>query len=301
MLAIEYNPCHKERLDAGASWPVGRMRQPGLKLAIDAADGVSALARGLGLAQPPVPAWRRVLARRVAAIQSLTGVARPELRPDLFSNHGQNLGQAPSKPKAGKMTEIDDIGALRAQEYLLLAALLRFPATQALLDNLGAIIGDASPLGVAHIQLAQAASATNERAAGREFFNLFIGVGRGELLPYASFYLTGFLNERPLGRVREDLAKLGIECADGNFDPEDHIATLLETMAGLANGDIEAEPGAGQAFFERHLKPWAARFFADLGVAPSSAFYQAVAGVAEAFIAIETEAFTLPDLQNRTH
>ena len=234
-----------------------------------------------------------------ATVEIAGGVVAPASRTiigPLSSGRYQKSGQAHSS-----MTEIDDIGALRAQEYLLLAALLRFPATRDLLDNLGTITGDASPLGMAHIQLAQAACATDERAAGREFFNLFIGVGRGELLPYASFYLTGFLNERPLGRVREDLAKLGIQRADGNFDPEDHIATLLETMAGLASGEIEAEPDFEKGFFERHLKPWVARFFADLSVAPSAAFYKAVAGVGHAFISIETEAFTLPDSPERPH
>ncbi len=277
---------------AGSPLSVGTMREDGLKLAIDTAGGVSALARGLGIAQPSVSSWRRVPAERVVAISTLTGLDRGLLRPDLFAAQGQVLTA---------MTASDEIGALRAQEYLLLAALLRFPVTRDLLDKLATISGDPSPLGLAHLQLADAAGAASEREAGREFFNLFIGVGRGELLPYASFYLTGFLNERPLGRVREDLAKLGIQRADGNFDPEDHVATLLETMAGLANGDIAAETDFEKAFFERHLKPWVARFFADLAVAPSSHFYKAVAGVGLAFIAIETEAFTLPYTTEQSH
>ena len=271
---------------------LGAMREDGLKLAIDAAGGVTALARGLGIAQPSVSSWQRVPAERVVAIETLTGIDRVNLRPDLYSVASQSNSS---------MTTADDIGTLRAQEYLLLAALLRRPATADLLEKLATITGDASPLGLAHIALAEAAHKTNERTAGREFFNLFIGVGRGELLPYGSFYLTGFLNERPLGRVREDLVKLGIERAEGNHDPEDHIATLLETMAGLANGEIAAEPGVEKAFFERHLLPWVLRFFADLGVAPSSGFYRAVAGVGHAFIAIETEAFTLPDTPVRSH
>ena len=275
-----------------SSLSVGIMREDGLRLAIDAAGGVSALARRLGIAQPSVSSWRRVPAERVVEISTLTGLDRGLLRPDLFAVQGQ---------AQTAMTASDEIGALRAQEYLLLAALLRFPVTLELLDKLSNISGDPSPLGLAHLQLADAANAADERSAGREFFNLFIGVGRGELLPYGSFYLTGFLNERPLGRVREDLAKLGIQRSDGNFDPEDHIATLLETMAGLANGAINAEPDFEKAFFERHLKPWAARFFADLAVAPSSQFYKAVAGVGHAFIEIETEAFTLPYTTEHAH
>ena len=98
---------------------------------------------------------------------------------------------------------------------------------------------------------------TVEFVAGRskEFFDLFIGLGRGELLPYASYYLTGFLHERPLARVREDLDLLGIERAGSSREPEDHSAILLEVMAGLARGDFEAEFAEQARFFERHLKP----------------------------------------------
>ena len=87
---------------------------------------------------------------------------------------------------------------------------------------------------MAHIELAAAAAAIDDRAASKEFFDLFIGLGRGELLPYASYYLTGFLHERPLARVREDLGALGIERAGISREPEDHIAILLEVMTSIA-------------------------------------------------------------------
>lgn len=273
------------------------MRDTGLKLAIDAAGGVSSLARGLGIAQPSVSSWQRIPAERIVAVEALTGVDRSRLRPDLFVEDAS----ANDLDADASATGACDINGLRAREYLLLAALLRFPVTADLLVKLAGIKGDATPLGLAHMALADAACAADERGAGREFFNLFIGVGRGELLPYGSFYLTGFLNERPLGRVREDLAKLGIERAENNCDPEDHIATLLETMAGLASGEITAEAGADKAFFDRHLKPWAPRFFADLAVAPSARFYRAVAGVGHAFLDLEAEAFELPDNTNPAH
>jgi TorA maturation chaperone TorD len=264
------------------------MRDDGLKLAIDAAGGISALARGLGIAQPSVSSWARVPAERIVAIEALTGITRDQLRPDLFGSASTDAANAAND-------ESTAIGAARASEYLLLASVLRHPMTPDFLARLQEITGDATPLGLAHIALAQAATRTTAVTAGREFFNLFIGVGRGEMLPYASFYLTGFLNERPLGRVREDLAKLGIERMEGNHDPEDHIATLLEVMAGLSSGEIESEPGADQAFFDRHLKPWVSRFFADLAVAESADFFKAVAAVGAAFIDIETQAFTMPD------
>ena len=68
----------------------------------------------------------------------------------------------------------------------------------------------------------------------REYFDLFIGMGRGEILPYASYYLTGFLHERPLARLRGDLIAFGIERAENNPEPEDNAATLCEIMAGFA-------------------------------------------------------------------
>jgi TorA maturation chaperone TorD len=131
-------------------------------------------------------------------------------------------------------------------------------------------------------------------AVADEFFALFIGVGRGELLPYASYYLTGFLHERPLARVREDLGQLGVERAASVSEPEDHVALLCETMAGLAAARFAAPDGADRRFFERHLKPWAARFFADLERAEAARFYRAVGAVGRRFMEIEVEAFALP-------
>lgn len=187
---------------------------------------------------------------------------------------------------------IDEIDALRAQEYDLLAALLgRAPAPE-LVAGLQGLDGDGSPLGQAHAALGRAAREAEPRVVGRDYFALFVGVGRGLIMPYASYYLTGFLHERPLARVREELAALGIERATGDFEPEDHLGTLFEVMAGLADGTFEAPAERQQAFFERHIKPWAVRFFADLGTAPSADFYRAVARLGGEFVTIEAEGFT---------
>jgi TorA maturation chaperone TorD len=161
------------------------------------------------------------------------------------------------------------------------------------LSKVAAFQGDPSPLGMAHIELAQAAERADPDAVQREYFDLFVGVGRGELLAYGSYYLTGFLQERPLARVRGDLGELGIERAEGLFEPEDHIAFLCEVMAGLAAGRFDTEPGADRRFFERHLKPWAPRFFADLEVARFAKFYRPVATVGRLFMEIEAEAFAM--------
>src|SRR5882724_10260677 len=165
---------------------------------------------------------------RSSVVPCVTRVDRFVLRPDLY---GPSEGQVSSNP------EIDEIDALRAAEYSLLSLLLgKAPDADTLL-RVAALKGDASDLGMAHIELAAAAAAAGDRAISKEFFDLFIGLGRGDLLPYASYYMTGFLHERPLARVREDLEALGIERAGSSREPEDHIAILLEVMAGLARGD----------------------------------------------------------------
>ena len=260
------------------------MRDAGLEQAIRAAGGVASLARAIGIAQPSVSAWSRIPAERVLAVEALTRVHRFILRPDLY---GPSEDQVASKP------EIDEIDALRAAEYGLLSLLLgKAPDADTLL-RVAALKGDASDLGVAHIELA-AAAAADDRAVSKEFFALFVGLGRGELLPYASYYMTGFLHERPLARVREDLDVLGIERAGASREPEDHIAILLEVMAGLARGDFEADFAEQARFFERHLKPWASRMFADLEMSRSANFYRAVGRVGRVFMELESEAFTLP-------
>ncbi len=189
----------------------------------------------------------------------------------------------------------DDVDALRAQEYALLALLLSRAPTAELLGRLADLKGDASPLGLAHIALADAARTADPDAVSREYFDLFVGVGQGELLPYGSYYLTGFLHGRPLARLRQDLDALGIEAAETLREPEDHIAILCEVMAGIAGGQFEAQAGGEKRFFERHLEPWAPRFFADVETAQLARFYRAVATVGRVFMAVEAEAFAMDE------
>jgi TorA maturation chaperone TorD len=263
------------------------MREPGLDEAIRAAGGVTALARRLGVAQPSVSNWERVPVERVASVEAATGIDRTRLRPDLF---------------AARVTTdeaIDEIDAARAREYALLAVLLARAPDRDLLARLAGLKVDASPLGLAHATLAAAAGGTDVTRVEREFFDLFIGIGRGELQPYGSYYLTGFLHERPLARLRGDLADLGVDRAEGQSEPEDHIAMLCEVMAGLADGRFAPPSGADrrafeQRFFDKHLAPWARRFFVDLEQAEAAGFYRGVGAVGRAFIEIETEAFALP-------
>src|SRR5690606_25322889 len=104
-----------------------------------------------------------------------------------------------------------------------LASLLLRAPDAASLARLSSLQGTATPLGLAHIALGQAAASASADAVKREYSEIFIGVGRGELLPYASYYLTGFLNERPLARLRGDMKRLGLEPVEGHSDPEDHL------------------------------------------------------------------------------
>jgi len=258
------------------------MRDTGLDEAIRAAGGVGALARKLGIAQPSVSNWTRIPAERVVAVEAVTGIDRALLRPDLY-------GQRP-----GHAGEIDEVDTARAQEYALLAVLLARAPDSDLLRRLGTLRGDASPLGVAHAALAEAASRATSAQVEREFFNLFIGLGRGELLPYGSYYQTGFLHERPLSRLREDLLKLGIERAAGQVEPEDHVAILCEIMAGLAGGRFAAPAEADRDLFEKHLAPWIGRFFADLESAAEADFYRRIGTLGRVFMDVEREGFALP-------
>jgi TorA maturation chaperone TorD len=189
--------------------------------------------------------------------------------------------------------DIDEIDCARAQEYALLAVLLSRSPDGEMIGRLTQLTGDATPLGTAHAALGQAAARTDEARAGREFFDLFAGLGQGQLLPYASHYISGSLYGRPLARLRETFQRLGIERAVGHSEPEDHVAILCEIMASLINGEIVGPVGSDRAFFEEHLAPWIGRFFADLERAQSADFYACVGSLGRVFVAIETEAFAL--------
>lgn len=199
-------------------------------------------------------------------------------------------------------TAPDAVEQERAQLFALLARLLSAAPDEDLLQRLWGLgpVADAAPLGRALGRLAEAAAAIPSAAAAeREYFDLFIGVGRGELLPYASYYRTGFLHDRPLAELRGDLARLGIARAPGVPDPEDHIAFLCETYAGLLGGalgpsDPASAAGAAAEFLARHIRPWAGRFFADLEAAEAARFYRTVGALGRLAIEIEEAAAELP-------
>jgi TorA maturation chaperone TorD len=257
------------------------MRERGLSEAIRAVGGVSELARRMGISQPSVSNWIRVPAERVISVEAVTGVDRAVLRPDLYGV----LAMA---------NDVDEIDVARAQEYALIAALLMRAPDAQLLAKLATLRGDASPLGLAHAALADAASRAEVTGVEREYFNLFIGIGRGELLPYGSYYLSGFLQDRPLARLRDDLATIGVARVEGIVEPEDHVGILCEIMSGLASRRLPAPPASDRMIFEKHMAPWISRFFNDLENSQAADFYRRVGTLGRTFMDVETEAFDLP-------
>lgn len=183
----------------------------------------------------------------------------------------------------------------RARLFALLGRLLVAAPDAGLLAALAGLRGDRTPLGDAYRALAAAAAATDTVAAEREYHDLFIGLGRGELLAYASYYLSGFLHERPLAELRGEMLRLGLERAAGVAESEDHIASECEVYAGLLSGGFAGGPREAEAFFERHLRPWAGRFFADLEKAEAARFYRAVGAMGRVVIGIEQAALGLPE------
>ena len=224
----------------------------------------------------------RVGAERVLTVEPVAGIARVIPRLDLYGEHHQ-------------ATDVDDTDLARAQEYALLAALLTRAPDKAFLQQLAKLRGDPTLLGVAHVDLAEAAAGAAAGEVEREFFELFIGIGRGELMPYGSYYIAGFLHERPLARLREDLAALGIERVEGQYESEDHAAILCEIMSGIAGRQFPAPAGADRQMFEKHLAPWIGRFFTDLERAEAADFYRRVGTLGRVFIDIESEAFALAE------
>lgn len=196
-------------------------------------------------------------------------------------------------PADRRASDIPEEERFRAQLYSLLSRLFAAPPDAALMTALGGLTGDASELGQGFAALARATAVATPAALAGEYHDLFIGLGRGELVPYGSHYLTGFLHEKPLAELRQALARLGIARAAEVPEPEDHIAALCEVMAGLIDGAFgEPAPLAAQrGFFERHIAPWAPRFFVDLEAAQNSAFYRAVGRVGRLFMEIEATAF----------
>jgi len=190
---------------------------------------------------------------------------------------------------------VTDEDRWRLSLYRLLGTLLASPPSDSFLLSLSGIEGDDSRLGLAIGTLKSLAQKMTGSDISREFNALFIGVGRGELFPYASYYLTGFLNEKPLARLRSDMRAIGAERVATVSEPEDGIASLADLMAGLIDGTFGRHSSLHDQnkVFSDHIEPWAEHFFSDLEVADSAVFYGPVGTIGKLFMNIERDAFRM--------
>ncbi len=175
----------------------------------------------------------------------------------------------------------------RAYLYRLLARLFSLPVDQPLLDSIAAIeLLEPENRGAYHSAwrtLAQIAATMAIEKLDDEFHQLFIGLGRGELSPFYSYYESGFLMEQPLVQLRTDLQKLGYQRQQSNREPEDHISAICEVMA-LLIIDNREEQGE---FFQLYIKSWFGRFFDDLKQLQTGTFYPAIARLGKHFLQME--------------
>ena len=199
------------------------------------------------------------------------------------------------KMTAAADIQIADMDRARADLYNFLGALLAGPPDDMLLAQTAGLTGDETELGQAIGTLARLARVTKPKAAESEFNKLFIGLGRGELLPFASYYLTGFLNEKPLATLRQDMAAYGMVRSETVFEPEDSMASLMEMMGAMIVGRFgsPADLDRQKTFFNRHISPWAGHFFTDLEEAKNSVFYAPLGTVGRIFVDVEVEAFRM--------
>ena len=190
---------------------------------------------------------------------------------------------------------VGDEDRLRAEIYRLLARFLSQPPAVSDLTFARSLEGGDTPLGKAVHAFSRVAAASDVTAADDEYHALFIGVGRGELLPYGSYYLTGFLHEKPLARLRSDMALLGIAANPEATEPEDHAAAVLDMMAGLIDGTFGTPLALAKQkeFYDAHVGCWLPLFFRDLEGASSSVLYAALAQIGSRFLEIESAAFDM--------
>ncbi|MFA9420174.1 MAG: molecular chaperone [Gammaproteobacteria bacterium] len=183
----------------------------------------------------------------------------------------------------------------RASAYGLIAALLRAAPDQHMLDHLTGlsqgVAAEGDDLLLAMSTLALSADLHTPASIDDEFHELFIGLGKGEIVPYGSWYMTGFLMEKPLSDLRDDLATLGYVRNSSVAEPEDHVAALCEVISMMISEGIDIS--IQRKFFQSHMTDWMSRFFTDLGEARSAIFYKSVGRFGAAFIAFENEYFSM--------
>ena len=193
-------------------------------------------------------------------------------------------------PLNSTMQTLKDNDTLRAHVYSLLAVLLTGPPSADLLQLLSRVDDQQesdTEMAQAWRMIKEAGGRTDAALLDDEYHGLFIGLGRGELVPYGSWYQAGSVMDRPLSRLRSDLAVLGIQRRSDVRETEDHAAALCETMAIICSHPSEIGFETQKAFFSDHLKGWMDRFFKDMQQASAARFYRAVGRLGEVFLDLE--------------
>jgi len=193
------------------------------------------------------------------------------------------------------VNKISEEEAVRADMYNFLASILQREPSKELISSYSNLDGDDTSVGKAFGVLSNLAKKISLEDVRSEYHDIFIGVGRGELMPYGSYYITGFLHDKPLAKLRRDLNAMGIQREESIKEPEDHIACLCEVMSGLINGAFGKEFTLSEQrnFFRKHIQPWAEHFFTDLEGAKTAIFYSPVGTIGKLFMKIEEEAFEM--------
>jgi TorA maturation chaperone TorD len=191
---------------------------------------------------------------------------------------------------------IDVIDQARADYYALLSHLFYQAPDARLLHAIVVADPPEGELAASWKALAAAAAVVPEDAVREEYDALFIGVGKAPLMLYGSYFLAGFMMEKPLAELRTDLAELGFTRAPNVREPEDHLAALCDVMRALILGDVERPPAkidAQQQFYRNHIDSWVFRCMSEISAYHQINFYKRVADFAQAFFAIETEAMKM--------
>ncbi|MFN8988235.1 MAG: molecular chaperone [Burkholderiales bacterium] len=200
----------------------------------------------------------------------------------------------PVKFEAPRAIEPED--QARADYYALLAHLF-YRAPDARLLQASAIAEPPSGvLAPAWQRLADASNVVPEDAVHEEYDAVFVGVGKPPVMLYGSFYMAGFMMEKPLAALRQDLGELGFVRAESVREPEDHLAAICDVMRAMILGDLENKPRpveAQKAFFLTHVKPWIFDCVAAISAYHQANFYKHVAGFAKSFFEVEIEAFEI--------
>ena len=192
-------------------------------------------------------------------------------------------------------SDVSEEDVLRADMYDFLASLLRKEPSDELIEKVCQLEGDETTIGSACLTLAHLAKTIDNGLIRNEYVEMFIGVGRGEILPFASYYLTGFLNDKPLANLRAEMSEIGIERAQDVKEPEDHIASLFDIMSGLIRGQFGRTFSIDEQakFFKKHIEPWAGLLMQDIEAAKTVVFFAPVGTIGKAFLEIESAAFSM--------